>query len=51
VSDDLILLGLNPLYLANEGKLLALMAPEATGRALQLLRGHPLGRARPSSAR
>jgi len=38
------LLGLNPLYVANEGKLLALVAPEAAARAVELLRSHPLGR-------
>lgn len=37
------LLGLDPLYVANEGKLLAVVAPEAVERALTCLRGHPLG--------
>ncbi|MDR0529532.1 MAG: hydrogenase expression/formation protein HypE [Zoogloeaceae bacterium] len=37
-------LGLDPLYLANEGKLL-LLCPEADApRALEVMRGHPLGR-------
>ncbi|HNW60362.1 MAG TPA: hydrogenase expression/formation protein HypE [bacterium] len=38
------LLGLDPLYLANEGKLVAAVAGEAADRALQTLRDHPLGR-------
>jgi len=38
------LLGLDPLYVANEGKLLAIVAPEAAESALELLRAHPLGR-------
>jgi hydrogenase expression/formation protein HypE len=37
-------LGLDPLYVANEGKMLAFVAPEAAERALQLVRRHPLGR-------
>ena len=37
------LLGLDPLYVANEGKLLAVVAPEAAARALACLRRHPLG--------
>lgn len=37
------ILGLDPLYVANEGKLLALVAPEAADRALAAMRGHPLG--------
>ncbi|UFS69239.1 hydrogenase expression/formation protein HypE [Geomonas sp. RF6] len=37
------LLGLDPLYVANEGKLLALVAPEAAERALEIMRRHPLG--------
>jgi hydrogenase expression/formation protein HypE len=36
-------LGLDPLYVANEGKLLALVAPEAAERVLALMRRHPLG--------
>lgn len=35
------LLGLDPLYAANEGKLLAVVAPEAAESALQILRRHP----------
>lgn len=38
------LLGLDPLYVANEGKLVALVAPEVAERVLQAMRAHPLGR-------
>jgi hydrogenase expression/formation protein HypE len=38
------ILGLDPLYVANEGKVLAIVAPEAAERALALMRAHPLGR-------
>ena len=38
------LLGLDPLYVANEGKLIAIVAPEAAPAALAALRSHPLGR-------
>ncbi len=38
------LLGLDPLYVANEGKLLAVVPPEQAGAALSALRSHPLGR-------
>ncbi|MBL8302634.1 MAG: hydrogenase expression/formation protein HypE [Ideonella sp.] len=38
------LLGLDPLYVANEGKLVAIVAPEAADGALAALRDHPLGR-------
>ena len=37
------LLGLDPLYVANEGKLIAIVAPEAAGAVLQAMRRHPLG--------
>ena len=37
------LLGLDPLYAANEGKFIAAVAPEAAA-ALDALRAHPLGR-------
>jgi hydrogenase expression/formation protein HypE len=37
-------LGLDPLYVANEGKLIAIVAPEAAAGALSTLRAHPLGR-------
>lgn len=39
------MLGLDPLYVANEGKLVAIVAPQAAEAALAALRGHPLGRA------
>lgn len=37
------ILGFDPLYVANEGKLLAIVAPEAADAALERLRSHPLG--------
>lgn len=37
------LLGLDPLALANEGKLVALVAPEDADAVLEAMRGHPLG--------
>ncbi|MDE2371063.1 MAG: hydrogenase expression/formation protein HypE [Burkholderiales bacterium] len=37
------LLGLDPLYIANEGKLIAIVAPEQADAALAALRGHALG--------
>ena len=36
-------LGIDPLYVANEGKLVAVVAEEAAPAALAALRGHPLG--------
>jgi hydrogenase expression/formation protein HypE len=38
------LLGLDPLYVANEGKLVAFVAPEAAEAVLAAMRAHPLGR-------
>ena len=38
------ILGLDPLYVANEGKFLAIVAREEADRALETLRAHPLGR-------
>jgi len=38
------LLGIDPLYVANEGKFLAVVAPEETEAALAALQSHPLGR-------
>lgn len=38
------MLGLDPLYLANEGKFLAIVAREQAARALDILQQHPLGR-------
>jgi hydrogenase expression/formation protein HypE len=38
------MLGLDPLYVANEGKLIAVAPPEDAERLLTAMRGHPLGR-------
>ena len=38
------LLGLDPLYVANEGKLVAIVPPEQAGAVLEAMRAHPLGR-------
>jgi hydrogenase expression/formation protein HypE len=38
------ILGLDPLYVANEGKLLAVVAADVTETVLQRMREHPLGR-------
>jgi hydrogenase expression/formation protein HypE len=37
------ILGLDPLFVANEGKLLAFVAPEAAERVLHRIKRHPLG--------
>jgi hydrogenase expression/formation protein HypE len=37
------ILGLDPLYVANEGKMLVFVSPDATARAIEILRSHPLG--------
>ncbi len=37
------LLGLDPLYVANEGKLIAVVAPAAADAVLERMRSHPLG--------
>jgi hydrogenase expression/formation protein HypE len=37
------ILGIDPLYVANEGKLVAIVAPEAAESALASLRGHAFG--------
>jgi hydrogenase expression/formation protein HypE len=37
------LLGLDPLYVANEGKLIAIVAPQAGDTVLQAMKAHPLG--------
>jgi hydrogenase expression/formation protein HypE len=37
------ILGLDPVYVANEGKLLAIVSPADTAAALASLRAHPLG--------
>ena len=38
------LLGLDPVYVANEGKAVFFVAPEAADRVLAVLRAHPLGK-------
>jgi hydrogenase expression/formation protein HypE len=38
------ILGLDPLYVANEGKLLAIIAPQQAKVVLERMRAHPLGR-------
>jgi len=38
------LLGLDPVYVANEGKAVFFVAPDAADRVLEVLRSHPLGR-------
>jgi hydrogenase expression/formation protein HypE len=38
------MLGLDPLYVANEGKLVAVVPPEDADRLLETVRRHPLGR-------
>jgi hydrogenase expression/formation protein HypE len=38
------MLGLDPLYVANEGKLVAIVSPEYADSALQAMQGHPLGK-------
>jgi hydrogenase expression/formation protein HypE len=44
VSAACELLGLDPLYVANEGKLIAIVAPEASATLLAAMRRHPLGK-------
>jgi hydrogenase expression/formation protein HypE len=38
------MLGLDPLYVANEGKLIAVVPPDEADRLLEVMRQHPLGR-------
>lgn len=38
------LLGLDPLYVANEGKLIAIVAPEFAETVISAMKSHPLGR-------
>lgn len=38
------LLGLDPLYVANEGKLVAIVAPEDAEAVLEAMKAHPLGK-------
>jgi hydrogenase expression/formation protein HypE len=44
VSSACEMLGLDPLHVANEGKLLALVPPDAAGAVLAAMQAHPLGR-------
>ncbi|MCM2430611.1 hydrogenase expression/formation protein HypE [Streptomyces sp. RKAG337] len=44
VRDACSLLGLDPLQVANEGKLLAIVPAESADQVLEALRAHPLGR-------
>ena len=37
------ILGIDPLYVANEGKLVAVVAAESADAAISALRAHPLG--------
>lgn len=39
------LLGLDPLYVANEGKVLVIVPEERSERVLEIMRAHPLGKA------
>lgn len=43
VASACALLGLDPLYVANEGKLVAFVAPEHAEKVLAAMRAHPLG--------
>jgi len=38
------MLGLDPLYVANEGKLVAIVAPDAADALVEIMRQHPLGK-------
>ena len=44
VSGACEILGFDPLYVANEGKLLAFVAPTAAEKVLAAMRSHPLGK-------
>ncbi|MDT8440083.1 MAG: hydrogenase expression/formation protein HypE [Desulfuromonadales bacterium] len=44
VAGACAILGLDPLYVANEGKLLAVVAPAIADQALAIMRNHPFGR-------
>lgn len=37
------MLGMNPVYIANEGKLVAIVAPNAADAVLEAMQRHPLG--------
>jgi len=43
VSGMCELLGFDPLYLANEGKVLMIVSPDEAAKVLNILRSHPLG--------
>ena len=43
VAGACAMLGLDPLYVANEGKLVAFVAPESAEQVLEAMRAHPLG--------
>ena len=43
VADACAILGLDPLYVANEGKLVAMVPPADADRVLAAMRGHPRG--------
>jgi len=43
VSGACELLGLDPLYVANEGKLIAIVEAESADKVLEAMRKHPLG--------
>ena len=44
VSGACEILGFDPLYVANEGKLLAIVPPDDTDKVLAAMRSHPLGK-------
>jgi hydrogenase expression/formation protein HypE len=44
VQNGCHLLGLDPLYIANEGKMIAVVAEQAAEKALATMRQDPLGR-------
>jgi hydrogenase expression/formation protein HypE len=43
VADACAILGLDPLYVANEGRLVAMVPPMDADRVLEAMRNHPLG--------
>ncbi len=43
VANACAMLGLDPMYVANEGKLVAFVAPERADEVLAAMRAHPLG--------
>jgi hydrogenase expression/formation protein HypE len=44
VAAACVFLGLDPLYVANEGKLVAIVPAASAGRLVDVMRAHPLGR-------